>query len=82
MLAGANTAVRSAFTRILKERGVVVHESGGEGVTEVLSGVLKLGKGAAVAFDECLWCTQASAAGWVKETGLPTGAHHEMETAK
>lgn len=26
-----------------------------------------------VAFDECLWCTQAEAASWLKDTGLPTG---------
>lgn len=27
----------------------------------------------ALEFDECLWCTQASAASWLKATGIPTG---------
>lgn len=35
-----------------------------------------------LAFDECLWCTQAAAAGWIKDTGLPTGKarHHTSES--
>lgn len=26
-----------------------------------------------LSFDECLWCTQAAAAAWIRDTGLPTG---------
>jgi len=33
-----------------------------------------------VAFDECLWCTQAAAASWIKDTGLPTDAQGFIAT--
>jgi hypothetical protein len=32
-----------------------------------------LGPEEVLGFDECLWCTQAAAPAWLKETGLPTG---------
>lgn len=46
------------------------------GVAEVQPSELVLADGRQVPFDECLWTTQASAASWLGETGLPvdTGA--------
>lgn len=41
------------------------------GVAEVQPSALQLADGRAVPFDECLWTTQASAAGWLAATGLP-----------
>lgn len=45
----------------------------GRGVTAVEAGKLTLDDGSSEAFDEALWCTQASAPGWLKGTGLPLG---------
>lgn len=61
-----------AALAILASRGVQVVED--SAVVEVQAGSLHLGGGRAVAFDECLWCTQAAGAGWLAETGLPTVA--------
>ena len=55
---------------LVQERGIVLHEVGG-GVLEVQPSALVLGDGSQVPFDECLWSTQASAAGWLAATGLP-----------
>ncbi len=44
------------------------------GVKEVLPGKLLLADGQRVPFDECLWSTQASAASWLADTGLPVDA--------
>lgn len=44
------------------------------GVKEVPPGKLLLSDGQRVPFDECLWSTQASAASWLAETGLPVDA--------
>jgi hypothetical protein len=57
----------------LQERGVEVHEVEG-GVVKVEPGVLLLADGRALRFDHCLWSTQASAAGWLADTGLPVDA--------
>lgn len=35
--------------------------------------LVRLSNGKCVRCDEVLWCTQAAAAAWIKETGLPTG---------
>ena len=43
------------------------------GVTEVQPAALILADGQAVPFDRCLWTTQASAASWLADTGLPVG---------
>lgn len=53
--------------RFMKQRGVQVIE--GSGVARVDPGLLTLQDGSTHAFDECLWCTQASAASWLKDTG-------------
>lgn len=57
----------------LQERGIELYEVAG-GVKEVLSGQLLLADGGRVSFDECLWSTQASAASWLADTGLPVDA--------
>jgi predicted metal-binding transcription factor (methanogenesis marker protein 9) len=36
--------------------------------------MLTLEGGDIEAFDEALWCTQAAAPSWLKDTGLPLGA--------
>ena len=43
-------------------------------VAAVRAGALELASGAVRAFDECLWCTQAAAPAWLRDTGLPLGA--------
>ncbi len=44
------------------------------GVSEVKDGWLHLKDDRKVEFDECLWCTEAAAAPWLRDTpGLPTG---------
>ena len=44
------------------------------GVAEVKEGWLSLKDERKVEFDECLWCTEAAAAPWLRDTpGLPTG---------
>lgn len=55
----------------LQERGIDLHEVEG-GVAEVQPTLLQLSDGSQLPFDECLWCTQAGAAGWVADSGLPT----------
>jgi hypothetical protein len=52
--------------------GVQLRE--GAGVKEVQQGALVLEDGSSLPFDECLWCTSASAAAWLRRTGLPTDA--------
>lgn len=56
---------------LVQEEGVTLRE--GVGVREVRQGSLLLEDGSAEAFDECLWCTQASAPAWLAKTGLQTG---------
>ena len=54
-----------------QEEGVDLRE--GVGIKEVQQGYLLLEDGTEQAFDECLWCTQASAPPWLAHTGLQTG---------
>ncbi|PRW20680.1 water dikinase [Chlorella sorokiniana] len=72
ILQGLTPYARRAFLPLLKERGIAVYEAAG-GVKEVQPAALVLGDGQTVPFDECLWTTQASAASWLAETGLPVG---------
>ncbi len=53
-----------------QERGIDLHE--GVEITSVSEGHLNRADGSAIAFDECLWCTSAAAAPWVRKSGLPT----------
>ena len=45
----------------------------GRGVAAVEAGRLVLDDGIAEPFDEALWCTQAAAPAWLRDTGLPLG---------
>ena len=51
------------------------------GVREVLPGELLLADGRRQPFDECLWTTQASAARWLADTGLPVDACEALAAA-
>ena len=69
VMAQHNAFARRTFRRVLRDHGVTLHEFAR--VKEVRAGELVLeGGGAPIPFDECLWCTQASAAPWLRETGL------------
>jgi selenide,water dikinase len=64
-----NESVRKVFRRILDERGVNVHTSAAALSTSTSSSgnnLLKLSNGTLLPFDECVWCTNASAASWLK----------------
>lgn len=61
---------RKLMLRLMQERDVRVHECKG-GVEKVVPGRLLLASGDELEFDECLWCTQAGAPEWFKQTGLP-----------
>jgi hypothetical protein len=63
---------RTVFLRLLSRAGVRLHEN--TGISSVEPNRLVLENGQTAAFDECLWCTQAAAAGWLKGTGLPLTA--------
>ena len=63
-----NAAVRSAFSRVLAERGVIVHRA--SPVIEVGPGRLQTADGGTLAADEIVWVTQAGGAGWLRDTGL------------
>lgn len=56
-----------------QERHVQVHEVPG-GVAAIEAGVVVLADGRRLPFEECMWTTQASAAPWLAETGLPVDA--------
>lgn len=56
----------------MQEREIVLYEVPG-GVVEVQPSSLVLADGQAVPFDHCLWTTQATAASWLADTGLPVG---------
>ena len=45
----------------------------GRGVAAVEAGRLVLDDGSVETFDEALWCTQAAAPAWLRDTGLPLG---------
>lgn len=63
-----NAHVRAAFTRILAERGVVVHH--GSRVVRAEPGFLATARGATIAADEVVWVTRAGGAAWLADTGL------------
>jgi len=75
ILSSHNARVQETFKRILgKERGIAIRyncevvaaeEQKGEGRKAL---VCKGGQ--RVPYDECIWCTSASAAGWLRDTGL------------
>jgi selenide,water dikinase len=69
MLPSHNSRVRRLFERILVERGIAVLT--GNEVVRVEPHLLICADGKRVAFDEALWVTEAGAAPWLSETGLP-----------
>jgi len=69
ILSTLSSMSRSVILPLMKERGIDVIECDG-GVTRVDADNLSVSDHS-VAFDECLWCTQAGAPGWLRGTGLP-----------
>ena len=55
----------------MQEKGLELHE--GVRVVAVEAGRLLLESQPPEAFDECLWCTQAAAPAWLRQTGLTLG---------
>jgi selenide, water dikinase len=72
LLPSHNRRVRQLFERILPERGIDVLT--GSAVIRVEPGALILADGRRTGFDEALWVTEAGAAPWLAETGLPLTA--------
>ncbi len=64
-----NRWVRQRFTRLLAAREIALHT--GRTVIRVEPGRLWCTAGSGIDFDEALWVTQAGAAPWLAETGLP-----------
>ena len=72
MLPSHNSRVRRLFERIFAERGIVVLT--GNEVVRVEPHSLICTDGKRIIFDEALWVTEAGAAPWLAETGLPLTA--------
>ncbi|HMD64137.1 MAG TPA: selenide, water dikinase SelD [Stellaceae bacterium] len=69
LLPSHNGRVRRLFERILADHRVTV--LAGSAVIRVAPRVLLCADGTRVEFDEALWVTQAGAAPWLADTGLP-----------
>jgi selenide, water dikinase len=69
LLPSHNRGVRRRVARIFAERGIAL--AVGNAVLRVEPGVLVCADGRRIAFDEALWVTEAGAASWLAETGLP-----------
>jgi selenide,water dikinase len=69
LLPSHNTRVRRLFQNILAEHDIAAVT--GNPVVRVEPGVLVCADGRRVEFDEALWVTEAGAAPWLSETGLP-----------
>src|ERR1700736_3438876 len=69
LLPSHNARVRGLFEHILADHRVTV--LAGSAVVRVAPGVLLCADGRQVEFDEALWVTQAGAAPWLADTGLP-----------
>jgi selenide,water dikinase len=67
-----NPGVRQRFSRVLAQRGVVVHL--GAEVTQVNAGQLLCANGSVVDAEEIMWVTQAGGAEWLGTTGLALDA--------
>jgi selenide, water dikinase len=72
LLPSHNRDVRRRFERIFARRGVAL--VAGTAVVRVEPGILVCADGRHIAFDEALWVTEAGAAAWLGETGLPLTA--------
>ncbi len=69
LLPSHNRRVRQRFEKILAERGIAVLTN--LEIVRVERGALICADGGRIAFDEALWVTEAGAAPWLAETGLP-----------
>ena len=67
LLRGLHDSARKRMLRLLKERNISLYEM--TGVDRVEEGVLHCCT-ATLAFDDCLWCTQAKAPEWFQDTDL------------
>jgi selenide,water dikinase len=72
VLANHTPATSVELARILNERHIDVLY--GHEVASVEGNELVCSSGARVEFDECVWCTQAGAAQWLRDTGLELDA--------
>jgi selenide,water dikinase len=72
LLPSHNRRVRRLFERVLAERRVAVLTD--SEIVRVEPGALIGDDGKRIAFDEALWVTEAGAAPWLAETGLPLTA--------
>src|SRR5207245_10841402 len=69
LLPSHNRRVRRLFEQILAERGIAAQTD--SEIIRVEPGALIGADGKRVVFDEALWVTEAGAAPWLAETGLP-----------
>lgn len=67
-MASHATAVSETLATILAERNITVRF--GHEVVSVVSNELICSNDEAIPFDECVWCTQAGAQQWLRDTGL------------
>ena len=72
LLPSHNRRIRRLFERILAKRRVAVLTD--SAIVRVEPGALIGADGSRIAFDEALWVTEAGAAPWLAETGLPLTA--------
>ena len=72
LLPSHNRRVRGLFEQILAERRIAVLTD--SEIVRVEPGSLICARGKPIAFDEALWVTEAGAAPWLAETGLPLTA--------
>jgi selenide, water dikinase len=72
LLPSHNARVRRLFAQIFTERGIVART--GSAVIRVEPGLLFCDDGRRIEFDEALWVTEAGAAPWLADTGLPLTA--------
>ncbi|KAG1672591.1 hypothetical protein FOA52_010693 [Chlamydomonas sp. UWO 241] len=70
LLQGSTGYVQRTLRRALAAKGVALAE--GDGVSSVSSTAVMLSSGVVLPCDACIWCTQAKAAGWLTQLGLPT----------
>ena len=76
ILPSHSPVVRRLFERVLDEREVAVHL--GARVIEVGPGQLRCADGTAIRADLIVWATTASAAPWIRESGLAVDANGFM----
>ncbi len=67
ILSTHNHSVQRRFTRVLSERGVIVHACK---ANRVIQNTIELDSGESLHADAIIWATHASAPTWYKESGL------------